>query len=131
MTLRSPRDGYVNVLPNTNTNWAFPGMVLPILQVGDTVRAGMGVVQIPDMQTWETTARIEEADRGHLALHQPVTITAVALPEHPYHGHHFRLGRHHRAALGPTFRMQDQSAKSVAGTASGHDRQSGHHGRNA
>jgi hypothetical protein len=61
-------------------------MVLPILQVGDTVRAGMGVVQIPDMQTWETTARIEEADRGHLALGLPVTITAVALPEHPYHG---------------------------------------------
>jgi HlyD family secretion protein len=86
MTLRSPRAGYVNVLPNTNTNWAFPGMVLPILQVGDTVRAGMGVVQIPDMQTWETTARIEEADRGHLALGLPVTITAVALPEHPYRG---------------------------------------------
>lgn len=86
MTLRAPRAGYVNVLANSNTNMAYPGMVLPTLQTGDTVRAGMGVVQIPDMQSWETTARIEESDRGHLALGLPVTITAVALPEHPYKG---------------------------------------------
>jgi len=86
MTLKAPRKGYVNVLANMNTNMMYPGMVLPMLQTGDTVRAGMGVVQIPDMQTWETTARIEEADRGHLALGQAVTVTAVALPEHPYRG---------------------------------------------
>src|SRR5580692_2942955 len=86
MTVRAPRDGYVNIQSNTNTNNFYEGMILPMLQVGDKVRAGMAVVQLPDMKNWEATARIAEADRGHLALHQPVLITAVALPEHPYHG---------------------------------------------
>jgi multidrug efflux pump subunit AcrA (membrane-fusion protein) len=92
MTLRAPRDGYVNIQFNTNTNMMYMGMILPMLQVGDTIRAGMGVVQLPDMKNWEASARIAEADRGHLALHQPVAITAVALPEHPYHGKISDLG---------------------------------------
>ena len=41
MTLRAPRDGYVNVQSNTNGNNFYQGMVLPMLQVGDKVRAGM------------------------------------------------------------------------------------------
>ncbi len=86
MTLRAPRDGYVNVQINTNTNTLFAGMILPMLQVGDTVEGGVAVAQLPDMKNWEVMARIAEADRGHLALHQPVVVTAVALPEHPYHG---------------------------------------------
>ncbi len=92
MTVLAPRDGYVNVQANTNTNFITEGMILPMFQVGDKVRAGMAVAQIPDMKNWEATARIAEADRGHLALHQPVAITAVALPEHPYHGKISDLG---------------------------------------
>jgi multidrug efflux pump subunit AcrA (membrane-fusion protein) len=92
MTLRAPRDGYVNVQQNTNTNNFYSGMILPMLQVGDTVRAGMAVVQLPDMKNWEATVHIAEADRGHLALHQPAVVTAVALPEHPYHGKISDLG---------------------------------------
>src|SRR5580692_5027222 len=81
-----------NVQQNTNTNTFFSGMVLPMLQVGDTIRAGMAVVQLPDMKNWEATVHIAEADRGHLALHQPAVVTAVALPEHPYHGKISDLG---------------------------------------
>jgi len=92
MTLRAPRNGYVNVQQNMNVNNFYSGMMLPMLQVGDTVRAGMAVVQLPDMDHWEATARIAEADRGHLALHQPVLVTAVALPEHSYHGKISDLG---------------------------------------
>ena len=62
MTLRAPRDGYVNIQFNTNTNMMYMGMILPMLQVGDTIRAGMGVVQLPDMKNWEASARIAEAD---------------------------------------------------------------------
>jgi len=86
MTLHAPRDGYVNVQSNTNTNFFVSGMVLPGWQVGDTVRAGMAVVQLPDMDHWEVMAHIAEADRGHLAQGQPAVITTVALPEHPYKG---------------------------------------------
>jgi RND family efflux transporter MFP subunit len=92
MSLRAPRDGYVNVQSNINTNFFVSGMVLPVLQVGDTVRAGMAVVQIPDLDHWEVMAHIAEADRGHLEVGQPATITAIALPEHPYKGRVKDLG---------------------------------------
>ncbi|MEZ5401189.1 MAG: efflux RND transporter periplasmic adaptor subunit [Bryobacteraceae bacterium] len=92
MTLKAPMAGYVNVERNTNSNFFFPGMQFPMLQVGDTVRAGSGVVQIPDMKTWEITAKISEQDRGLLALAQPVEIRVVALPQRTFHGKITNLG---------------------------------------
>jgi HlyD family secretion protein len=92
MTLKAPADGYTNVQNNMTNNMFFPGMYLPMLQVGDTVRAGMGVVQIPDLKKWEVTAKINEADRGHLGMGQAVNITTVAQPEHPYVGKVVDLG---------------------------------------
>jgi len=86
MTVRAPRDGYVSVQANTNVSFFMAGMTLPQLQIGDTVRAGMAVVQLPDLEHWEVMAHIAEADRGHLSVGQPVQIVAVALPEHPYKG---------------------------------------------
>jgi multidrug efflux pump subunit AcrA (membrane-fusion protein) len=110
MTLRAPRDGYINVQQNTNTNNFYSGMILPMLQVGDTVRAGMAVVQLPDMKNWEATVHIAEADRGHLALHQPAVVTAVALPEHPYHGKISDLG----GTAGPMWDRRFECKISVA-----------------
>jgi HlyD family secretion protein len=92
MTLRAPRDGYVTVQSNTNTNFMYSGLILPSWQVGDTVRAGMPVVQIPDLDHWEILAHIVETDRGHLAIGQPAVITAVALPDHPFKGRIKNLG---------------------------------------
>jgi HlyD family secretion protein len=92
MTLEAPMAGYVNVERNTNSNFFFPGMQFPMLQVGDTVRAGMGVVQIPDMKTWEVTAKISEQDRGLLAVGQPVEIRVIALPGRKFHGRVTNLG---------------------------------------
>lgn len=80
MTLKAPVAGYVNVERNTNSNWFFPGMTFPLYQVGDAVRPGMAVVQIPDLDSWEVSARITEQDRGHLSAGQPATVTIVALP---------------------------------------------------
>ena len=37
MTLKAPADGYINVERNTNTNFFFTGMTLPLFQVGDQV----------------------------------------------------------------------------------------------
>jgi len=60
------------------------GMRLPLLHVGDSVRAGMAVAQIPDLHNWEMTSRIGELDRGHLLAGQKTEIEVVALP-----GKHF------------------------------------------
>ncbi|HTT62675.1 MAG TPA: HlyD family efflux transporter periplasmic adaptor subunit [Bryobacteraceae bacterium] len=86
MTLRSKSGGYVNVMPNTNTNFYMTGMQFPILQLGDTVRAGMVVAEIPDLRNWEVTARIGELDRGHLAVGQKVRVSIVALPGKTFNG---------------------------------------------
>jgi hypothetical protein len=110
MTIKAPRDGYVNIQSNTNTNNFYSGMILPMLQIGDTVRAGMAVAQLPDMKNWEVTARIAEADRGHLALQQSVVITAVALPDHPYHGKISDLG----GTTGPMWDRRFECKISVA-----------------
>lgn len=80
MTLRAPADGYVNVERNTNTNFFFSGMILPLFQVGDQVRPGMAVAQIPDLNSWEASAKIAETDRGHLSVGQPAEIRVIALP---------------------------------------------------
>jgi multidrug efflux pump subunit AcrA (membrane-fusion protein) len=92
MTLRAHRDGYVSVKQNTTGNILFFGMVLPIFQVGDLVRPGMAVAEIPDLRNWEVGANIGELDRGHLSVGQKVGIAVVALPGHPFHGHVKEIG---------------------------------------
>ena len=92
MTLKAPVEGYVNVERNTNSNWFFPGMVFPLFQVGDAARAGMAVAQIPDLTSWDVTARIAEQDRGHLSMGQPARFTIVALPGRTYGGKVTNLG---------------------------------------
>lgn len=86
MTLKAHSNGYVAIQQNTNGNFMFFGMSLPMLQVGDTIRAGMAVAQIPDLKNWEVSARIGELDRGHLAEKQKAAITVVALPQKQFHG---------------------------------------------
>jgi multidrug efflux pump subunit AcrA (membrane-fusion protein) len=86
MTLKAHSTGYVNIQQNTFQNFMFWGMQLPIFQVGDTVRSGMAVAQIPDLQNWEVTAKIGELDRGHLSPGEPVSIAVVALPGKSFTG---------------------------------------------
>ena len=92
MTLRAHRDGYVSVKQNTATNILFFGMLLPTFQVGDLVRPGMAVAQIPDLNSWQVSANIGELDRGHLSQGQPVAISVVALPGHQFKGHVSEIG---------------------------------------
>ena len=92
MTLKAPVAGYVSVERNTNSNWFFPGMTFPLYQVGDAVRAGMAVALIPDLATWDVTARIAEQDRGHLSVGQAAQFTIVALPGRSYRGKVTNLG---------------------------------------
>jgi multidrug efflux pump subunit AcrA (membrane-fusion protein) len=85
MTLKAKTTGYVARQQNTqgNFNW---GSYLPAVQVGDNVRAGMAVVQIPDLKNWEVIARIGELDRGHLAVSQKGSVEVVALPGRKFTG---------------------------------------------
>jgi hypothetical protein len=93
MTLKAKTSGYVNLQPNTSGSFMLTmGMVLPSVQIGDTVRPGMAVAQIPDMQNWEVSAKIAEVDRGHLAVGQAVAVSVVALARKTFPAHVTSLG---------------------------------------
>jgi HlyD family secretion protein len=92
MTLRAHRSGYVSVNQNSSTNFFFTGMTLPPFQVGDAVRPGMVIAEIPDLKDWELAASIGELDRGHLAVNDKVGITVIAAPGRKFHGHIKELG---------------------------------------
>jgi multidrug efflux pump subunit AcrA (membrane-fusion protein) len=91
MALHAHHAGYVSVRQNTQVA-SFFGQVLPLYQVGDAVRGGMPVVEIPDLQNWELGAKVGELDRGHLALGQKVDVTIIALPGQNFIGHVKDLG---------------------------------------
>ncbi len=86
MVLKAKAGGYVSVMQNTGGNFFMYGMQLPALQIGDTVRAGMTVAEIPDLKNWEVTASIGELDRGHLSVGQKVQVAIVALPGKSFNG---------------------------------------------
>lgn len=92
MTLKAHRSGYVSIEGNSNQNMMFQGMRLPMFQLGDTVRPGMGVALIPDLSSWEATARIGELDRGHLAPGQKAGISVIAIPGKVFPGHIKSIG---------------------------------------
>jgi hypothetical protein len=92
MTLRAHRDGYVSVRQNTNGNLLFFGMTLPLFQLGDSVRPGMAVAEIPDLKNWELSAKIGELDRGHLAAGEKVDIKIIAVPDKSFTGHVKEIG---------------------------------------
>ncbi len=85
LTLKAKASGYVALQQNTqgNFNW---GSYIPVVQVGDTVRAGMAVAQIPDLKNWEAVVRIGELDRGHLAEGQKAELRVIALPTRKFAG---------------------------------------------
>lgn len=85
MTVKTKQPGYVALQQNTDgmIRW---GMQVPAYQVGDQARPGMAVAQIPDLESWEGTARIGELDRGHLAEGQPGEVRVVALPGRKFAG---------------------------------------------
>ena len=91
MTLKAHRAGYVSI-KTSSPNFMFSGMTLPPLQVGDTVRPGMAIAEIPDLEKWEVAARMEELDRGHVALGDKVGINVIAVPGRQFHGHVKDLG---------------------------------------
>jgi hypothetical protein len=93
MTLKAKTEGYVSLQQNTfNTFVLTTGMTLPPIQIGDTIRPGMGIAQIPDMNSWEVSAQISELDRGHLVVGQAVTVAVVALAGKSFTGRVKSLG---------------------------------------
>jgi multidrug efflux pump subunit AcrA (membrane-fusion protein) len=79
MELKAPSSGLLTLLPN------YSGIIMSSdakpYKVGDNVSSGMVLCQIPDLTTLEMDAKLEEADRGRIAVNQDVLVRVDALPE--------------------------------------------------
>jgi len=97
LVVKAAHEGYVALRPNQSGNFFFGGMKLPDFQLGDTVRGGMAVAEIPDLKNWEIAANFGELDRGHLTPGQTVAIEVVAIPDKKFSGKVADLG----STIGP------------------------------
>ncbi len=77
MEMKSPLDGVVNYLLNYSQGWnnAAP------FKVGDHATPGGAVAEIPDLTTLEMESKVDETDRGRIALDDSVLVHVDALPE--------------------------------------------------
>jgi HlyD family secretion protein len=77
MELKAPIDGIVTYSPNYSQGWA---NVRPF-KVGDNVFSGMNIGEMPDLTTLMMDAKVEEIDRGRIALSNDVRVKVDSLPE--------------------------------------------------
>ncbi len=77
MEIKAPSAGIVIFLPNYSQGW----LNAKPFKVGDQVWPGGAVAEIPDLKSLEMEGKIEEIDRGRLAIGQDVRVRIDSLPE--------------------------------------------------
>lgn len=82
LTVTAPLHGVVTYLLNRSQGW----MNAQPFKVGDQVWPGATIAEIPDLSTIEMGGRLEEVDRGRIALQDAVRIHVDALPEKTFDG---------------------------------------------
>ena len=80
MVLRAPADGIVHILPNNRAQGSF-GTARPPFQEGDTVWTGAAIAEIPDLESLRVEFRVDEVDRGRVAMDQETLIRIDAVPD--------------------------------------------------
>jgi HlyD family secretion protein len=77
MEIKAPNAGVIVFFLNYSQGWnnARP------FKVGDSVFSGMGLAEIPDLTTLLMDSKVEEIDRGRIAVGNSVRIRVDALPE--------------------------------------------------
>lgn len=86
LTLRSPIDGVITLLPNSRARTNYLGGSAPIFKEGDRVWAGAAIAEMPDLATIRASAPVYEADRGRIAPGQPVQLRIEAVPDKEHKG---------------------------------------------
>ncbi|HYI93348.1 MAG TPA: membrane-fusion-like protein [Bryobacteraceae bacterium] len=77
MEVRAPSSGVFHLLPNYSQGW----MNAKRFKVGDQAWPGGALAEIPDLATLEMEGKVEEIDRGRIALNQEVRVRIDSLPE--------------------------------------------------
>jgi RND family efflux transporter MFP subunit len=86
MSQRAPSAGTISLLQH----WGGSGMVT--YRPGDRAWPGAAIAELPDATTLRITARVDETERGRLALQQSVTVQLNAIPDRQFTGHIEQIG---------------------------------------
>jgi len=86
MTQRAPAAGTISLLQH----WGGSGLVT--YRPGDRAWPGAAIAELPDANTLRISARVDESERGRLALKQPVTVQLNAIPDRQFTGHIEQIG---------------------------------------
>jgi multidrug efflux pump subunit AcrA (membrane-fusion protein) len=77
MQVRTPIAGVVTYLPNTTQGW----MNAQNYKVGDHAFPGADIAEIPDLSTLQMESKVDEEDRGRIALGDKTLVHVDAFPE--------------------------------------------------
>lgn len=86
LTLLSPADGIITLLPNSSARTQLLRGSTPLFKEGDRAYAGAAIAELPDMSTIHAKAPVYEADRGRVKTGQPVTLRLEAVPDKEHKG---------------------------------------------
>ena len=81
MSVRAPSAGTINILQH----WS--GSNMTPYRTGDRAWPGAAIAELPDASTLRISARVDETERGRLALQLPVMVQLNAIPDRQFTGH--------------------------------------------
>lgn len=81
MQIKAPVDGVVNVLTNFRSQGTFGRAGAPPFKEGDNVWTGAALLEIPDLSSMYIDLKLDEVDRGKIALGQAVRIRVDSIPD--------------------------------------------------
>ena len=90
LTLRSPMDGIITLLPNFRAGNFFGGNAQAFKE-GDQAWPGAGIVEIPDLSSLRVECRVDESDRARVALQQAANLRIDAVPDRDFTGRVARI----------------------------------------
>jgi len=80
MTLQAPADGTINLLSVWHNGGESP------FKAGERAWPGTPIAELPDAASMRIAARVDETERGRLALSQPVTLQLDAIADRQFTG---------------------------------------------
>ena len=86
MSVLAPSAGTISLLQHWTGSGDAP------YRPGDRAWPGAAIANLPDATTLRISARVDETERGRLALKQPVTVQLNAIPDRQFTGHIEQIG---------------------------------------
>ncbi|MGC2162248.1 MAG: HlyD family efflux transporter periplasmic adaptor subunit [Silvibacterium sp.] len=86
MTLKAPSSGTIGLIPIWHDGGVTP------LKPGDQAWPGAPIAELPDASSLRVAARVDETERGRLALAQSVTVQLDAIADRQFTGKIERIG---------------------------------------